>query len=90
MYSVIEGKTLTLNLLTEFNFYVLIRGDDDYKKVVHKCNKIFKDTKYVLGKENQKYKNISATQVRRMIDNKENYKELLEEHVFKYLKEVLK
>lgn len=77
-------------LLTEFNFYILIRGEDEYKKIVRKCNKIFKKTKYVIGKENPQYKDISATQVRRMIDNKEDYKELVEEHVFKYLKEVCK
>lgn len=75
-------------LLTEFSFYVLVRGNDEYKKVKNKCKKIFSNTNYIVSYDNEKYKDISATQVRRMIDNNEDCKDVLEEHVYKYLKGV--
>lgn len=77
-------------LLKEFCFYILIRGIDKESEVNEKCKKIFSNTEYVLGKDNEKYKDISATQVRRKIDNKEDCTLLLEKHVYEYLKEVYK
>lgn len=77
-------------LLKEFCFYILLRGTDDEDDVSNKCKELFSHTKFTLGKDNEKYKNISATQVRRKIDNKEDCKDLLEKHVYEYLSEVYK
>lgn len=77
-------------LLKEFCFYILLRGTDNENTINNLCNKIFINTKYLLSKDNEKYKNISATQVRNKIKNNENYDDLLERHVLKYLKTFLK
>ena len=58
-------------LLKEFCFYVLIRGEDNFDIVKEKCNLLFSNTKYIIGKDNEKYKDISATQVRFKIANNE-------------------
>lgn len=79
-------------LLKEFNFYILLRGVESYEYIENKCNKIFINTKYFLAKDNEKYKDISATQVRNKIKQNLDYTNLLEPHVYKYLiknKEIL-
>lgn len=75
-------------LLKEFCFYILLRGTDDETEVNDKCKELFLNTKYVIAKDNEKYKDISATQVRRKIDKKEDFSLLLEKHVYEYLKGV--
>ena len=74
-------------LLKEFNFYILLRGTESYEYTENKCNKIFANTKYFLAKDNEKYKYVSATQVRDKIKQNLDYTNLLEPHVYKYLNE---
>lgn len=73
-------------LLTDFNFYVLVRNDNE-KDVETKCASIFKNTHYIIGKDNEKFKNISATEVRKCIKQNQDFKGLVHENVYQYLKE---
>lgn len=73
-------------LLTEFRFYVLIRGNDDIDLVTEKCNTIFCNTQYKVGEDNQDFKDISATKVRKAIKENKDFSNLVHPNVFKYLK----
>ena len=73
------------NLLVEFSFYVLNRGDDE-KILINKCDELFKNTHYIIGYDNEKYKDVSATKVRHLIKTKKDYMPLLETHVASYLR----
>lgn len=75
-------------LLKEFCFYTLIRGSDNKEDVVSKCSTIFKNTKFVIGYDNHKFKNISATKVRNCIKNKKNFSNLVHHKVEEYLKNI--
>lgn len=70
-------------LLSEFCFYILLRGTD--KNLKETCDELFKNTKYIIATDNEKYKDISATQVRRMMDNNEDCSTVLERHVYDYV-----
>ena len=72
-------------LLKEFCFYVLIRGSDNENIVKQKCNHLFENTNYIIGKDNEEYKNISATQVRFKIVNNEDISYLVHPKVKKIL-----
>lgn len=72
-------------LLTEICFYILQR-EDNLSYIKEKCDKLFSKTKYIIGKDNEKYKNISATLVRKRIKDNKDYKELVTESVFKVIK----
>lgn len=74
-------------LLVEFCFYVLMRGTDSKEEVIQKCNDLFADTKYVIGEDNQNFKDISATMVRAAIRNHTEFKDLVHPDVYKYLSE---
>ncbi len=74
-------------LLTEFRFYVLMRGTDSKQTVIQKCNELFSLTKYEIGEDNQNFKDISATMVRTAIREKKDFKNLVHPDVYKYLKD---
>ena len=74
-------------LLTEFCFYVLKRKDS-LEYIESKCKELFKDTKYCIGTDNQKYKDISATLVRNLIKENKDFKDYVSKNVYKYLKSV--
>lgn len=68
-------------LLSEFGFYVLQREDGmDYIK--QECDRLFHNTEYIIGKSNEKYKDISATQVRNAIKTGRAYKHLVTNSVY--------
>ncbi len=73
-------------LLTEFCFYVLQRNDSS-EYITKKCNEVFKDTKYIVGTDNEQYKDISATKVREKIKNKEDISGLVTPTVLEVIKE---
>lgn len=60
-------------LLSEFSFYVLLRNDngEDTKR---KCDEIFKNTSYIIGVDNDEFKDISSTKVRELIKSHKSYK----------------
>lgn len=63
-------------LLSEFSFYILRRNDSmDYIK--DKCEGLFDKTLCIIGDDNQDFKDISATEVRRKIDNGEDFTKLV-------------
>jgi nicotinate (nicotinamide) nucleotide adenylyltransferase len=73
-------------LLNEFNFYVLVRGDDNIKAVDKRCEAIFKNHNFVTHfPKNQQYKDISATMVRMLYAHKEDYSKLVHPKVYNYL-----
>lgn len=74
-------------LLTEFCFYVLMRGNDNKETIIQKCNVLFANTKYEIGEDNQQFKNISATMVRKAICKNQDFKNLVHPNVNKYLME---
>lgn len=74
-------------LLTKFCFYILQRADTmDYIK--SKANELFNKTKYIVGTDNQKYKDVSATQVRNLIAHHETYKHLVTTNVYSELQKL--
>lgn len=73
-------------LLTEFCFYVLMRGTDSKEVIIEKCNELFSSTKYVIGEDNNDFKNISATMVRKAIQKKGNFEHLVHPNVYRYLR----
>ena len=70
-------------LLNNYGFYVLLRNDSQ-NIVKEKCERLFKE--YIIGYDNDLYKNVSATKVRDCIKNKKDYSHLVEKNVYKYLK----
>ena len=70
-------------LLSEFCFYVLLRGED--KNIKDICDNLFRNTKYIIATDNEKYKDMSATMVRRMLDNNEDCVNVLERHVYAFI-----
>lgn len=75
-------------LLSEFCFYVLMRGEDTLETVTKKCDDIFSNTHYKIGQDNSEYKDISATMVRKAIQKKDgfsDYEKLVHPNVFQYL-----
>lgn len=76
-------------LLKEFGFYVRQRQDDmDY--IEEQCCMLFKDTKFIVGTCNEKYKDISATQVRDAITKGKTYKHLVTNSVYRKLQTIKK
>lgn len=73
-------------LLTEFCFYVLMRGTDKKETVIKKCEELFPNTKYRIGEDNQQFKDISATMVRTAIKNNKNFENLVHPNVFQLLR----
>lgn len=72
-------------LLKEFCFYILQR-QDSLLAVQKKCKQLFSQTDYVIGEDNQQFKDISATLVRNKIKNNEDFKDLVAEEVYNILK----
>lgn len=72
-------------LLSEFQFYVLLRGDDLLENVDTKCKEIFSNTKYIIEKDNEEYKDISSTLIRNKIYRREDYSLYVHKNVFDYI-----
>lgn len=72
-------------LLVEFCFYILQRNDSD-SYVSRECNRIFSRTKYIVGKDNEMYKDISATLVRNKIKEQSDFSDLVSKDVYEYIK----
>ena len=71
------------DLLKEFGFYILIR-DDEISIVKEQCDNIF--NQYIIGKDNEKYSDLSATKVRTCISNNQNFKDYVTKEVYEYMK----
>lgn len=76
-------------LLVEFQFYVLLRGSDDKNSITNKCNRIFNKTKYIIGIDNDKYKDISSTKVRKAIEENREYSDIVHKNVYLVLKKIV-
>lgn len=75
------------DLLTQFCFYVLQRNhSDDY--VNTECERIFARTEYIIGSDNEEFKDISATQVRKQIKEGTDYRNLVPIEVYNYLEKI--
>lgn len=74
-------------LLSQFCFYVLQRNDT-MEYIQFMCNKLFGLTDYKIGIDNQDFKDISATEVRRRIKEGEDYSMLVTVDVFSELQEI--
>lgn len=68
-------------LLSEFCFYVLNRGED-LTEVMEKSQVLFRKTKFIVHNDNEEYKDISATEVRKLIKDNGDYKHLVHPEVF--------
>jgi len=80
----IERWGNTKKLTNEFCFYVMQRSNDlDY--IESKSKKLFKNTKYIIENQNDKYKKISATQVRDLIDKHLDFGHLVTDSVYNEL-----
>lgn len=71
-------------LLIEFCFYILQRKDS-LTEIQRKCQDLFFKTDYIIGKDNETYKDISATSVRNKIKNNQDFKDLVVEEVYQLL-----
>jgi nicotinate (nicotinamide) nucleotide adenylyltransferase len=77
------------NLLNDFKFYVLVRGEDNIDIVNQKCESIFKNHNFVThSPKNQQYKDISATDVRMLYVHKQDYSILVYPKVYDYLTKI--
>lgn len=74
-------------LLSEFCFYVSIRGEDR-EYVESRCDELFSGTKYMIVPGNDRYRDISATQARTAImSGSDNIRKFVNEAVLNELRE---
>ena len=71
-------------LLKEICFYILLRKDS-LNVAKKKCDELFCQTKYIIGQDNEKYKDISSTLIRQKIKDKEDFSNLVCPEVYKLL-----
>ena len=71
-------------LLKEICFYILLRKDS-LNVAKKKCDELFYQTKYIIGQDNEKYKDISSTLIRQKIKDKEDFSNLVCPEVYKLL-----
>lgn len=71
-------------LLKQFNFYILNRNDT-IEYINEKCRELFSNVNYIIAENNDRYKDISATEVRRRIRANEDFSDLVHKNVYNYL-----
>jgi nicotinate (nicotinamide) nucleotide adenylyltransferase len=69
-------------LLKEFGFYVMKRGNDTDEETNEKCRIL---SQYIIGNDDERYKDISSTLVREKIYNAQDYSKLVDNNVKSYI-----
>lgn len=72
-------------LLSEYCFYILNRGEN-MVSVIEKSEVLFRKTKYIVHNEDNKFSSVSATKVRRNMDDEKDFKDLVHPKVYSFLK----